>query len=68
MLTFIIYTIGVLLSFVATTFCMILGIDWLTIGHGLHPVLSFTAALFCAFATAWFIRGLYEEYMDWAFT
>ena len=68
MFNFVFFAIGAVLSLAATTFFMVLGIDWITIGHGLHPFLAFTCVLFCSFSTAWFLRELHEEYLDWAFT
>ena len=67
MISFIVHGVGLVLALVAGIVFMVLGIDWLTIGHGLHPYLAFTCVLLSAASAAWFLNQLYEEYLDWAF-
>lgn len=67
MFSIVIYAIGFLLSVAASALFMILGIDWITIGYGLHPYLAFTCTLLSAAAAAWFLREAHEEYLDFAF-
>jgi hypothetical protein len=67
MISFGIHGVGLLLALILCVVSMALGIDWLTIGHGLHPALAFSITVLSAAAAAWHLDSIYQEYLDWAF-
>jgi hypothetical protein len=58
---------AVCLVLTATLTCMLiaLGIDYVTIYHGLHPMLAIPGALVASTAAAWNIVSIYELWLDY---
>ena len=55
------YAIDTLLSMCAMTIAALQGVNWITIGYGLHPLIAFPTAGVCGLLAYWSVRRFVEE-------